>query len=354
MKPTISICIPVYNGAQYLRACLDSALSQTFSDFEVLVVDDRSSDNSLDIAHDFAEQDPRIRIVRNKFNLGLVANWNRCVELAKGEWIKFLFQDDLLEPICLERMLAEANADTPIVVCQRGFLFEEMSAETREAYLRFLWPLSMGGVFDERGYITGMELAVATLKHVCLSAGPQNFIGEPTAVMLHRSVFEHFGLFEPVLIQKCDLEMWLRVGLNKGLRYIPEMLAHFRIHGGAATANNRSRREFRMFCLDGIVTNTLLLYSKHYQIIQQLLRERGELGAQRWKLAHRIEWVYQQALRAARDPKNPDPSLLEDWKATAQAFPMLTRTLRSRLITWQRELDRHLLWRFRSHSAVSD
>src|SRR6266498_4705624 len=105
MQPKVSICIPTYNGAAYLADCLDSALAQTYREFELLLVDDGSTDDTVKIAEDYERRDSRIRLVSKGKNLGLVQNWNRCVKLAQGDWIKFLFQDDLLDSSCLTRML---------------------------------------------------------------------------------------------------------------------------------------------------------------------------------------------------------------------------------------------------------
>ncbi|MGH7488544.1 MAG: glycosyltransferase family 2 protein, partial [bacterium] len=110
MKPTISVCIPTYNGAAYLARCLDSVLAQTFSDFEVVIVDDRSTDESVAIARGYAERDSRVQVFRNDVNLGLVGNWNRCVELSRGQWLKFVFQDDIVLPKCMTQMLAAAGS----------------------------------------------------------------------------------------------------------------------------------------------------------------------------------------------------------------------------------------------------
>src|SRR3990170_405399 len=87
--PCVSVCIPTYNGGKYIRECIESILVQTYTDFEILIVDDKSFDETIEIAEEFARGDKRIRIVRNRQNLGLVKNWNKCVELAEGEWIKF-------------------------------------------------------------------------------------------------------------------------------------------------------------------------------------------------------------------------------------------------------------------------
>src|SRR4029453_18243392 len=124
MKPLVSICIPTYNGAAYLGPSLDSALSQTTSGLEVLSVDDCSSDDSLDIAQRYARMDSRIRVSSNTANLGLVGNWNRCAQLAQGEWVKFLFQDDLIVPDCLARLLAAAaEFGVPFAAWARDFRF---------------------------------------------------------------------------------------------------------------------------------------------------------------------------------------------------------------------------------------
>src|SRR5215470_19548306 len=137
MTPIVSICIPTYNGAKYLPDCLDSVLAQTHSDFEVVIVDDCSSDETVEIANDYARHDSRVRVSVNDTNLGLVGNWNRSVQLSHGEWIKFVFQDDRISPDCLRRMLAvAARSKMPIVSCARDFIFEQGTAsETRQFYL---------------------------------------------------------------------------------------------------------------------------------------------------------------------------------------------------------------------------
>lgn len=93
----VSICIPTYNGARYLEACLDSVLSQTYKNIEILVVDDGSTDATLKILGRYVASDQRIRLVRNvvvsnEHNLGLVGNWNHCIELSQDEWIKFVYR----------------------------------------------------------------------------------------------------------------------------------------------------------------------------------------------------------------------------------------------------------------------
>ena len=129
MTPIVSVCIPTYNGSQFLKECIESILAQTFSNFELLIIDDRSSDNTIDLAEEYATRDSRIKVTINTQNLGLVGNWNRCLEIARGEWIKFVFQDDLLAPECLEKMLAATALGKPIIYCDRNFIFEAQTPE---------------------------------------------------------------------------------------------------------------------------------------------------------------------------------------------------------------------------------
>jgi len=77
MRPTISVCVPTYNGVKYLPECLESILSQSLDSFEVLVVDDHSNDGTFDLVQEYAARDRRVHLLANPDNLGLVGNWNR-------------------------------------------------------------------------------------------------------------------------------------------------------------------------------------------------------------------------------------------------------------------------------------
>src|SRR3954465_13746774 len=99
--PRVSVCIPTYRGAGHLRTSIDSVLMQTFRDFELIVTDDHSPDDTFAIASSYG--DPRIRCLRNERNLGAEGNWNRTLEQARGHYVKLLPQDDVLDPSCLQR-----------------------------------------------------------------------------------------------------------------------------------------------------------------------------------------------------------------------------------------------------------
>ena len=112
--PRVTVAIPTRNRAGFLREAIESALAQSFADIEVLVCDNASADGTGEVVRSF--QDPRLRYVRNDQDLGMVGNWNRCIELARGELIANLADDDLMLPDRLARQLAifDAHPDTAV------------------------------------------------------------------------------------------------------------------------------------------------------------------------------------------------------------------------------------------------
>ncbi|BAU13881.1 putative glycosyl transferase [Leptolyngbya sp. NIES-3755] len=257
MDSFVSICVPTYNGEQYIRECLDSILAQSFTNFEVLIVDDQSSDQTMSISLEYARRDQRIKVIQNESNLGLVGNWNRCVQLARGEWIKFVFQDDLILPNCLEKLLEATKLGIPIVFCRREFIFEHGISEELKGYYR---DLQLPEKFlPNASKITSEEFCQSVLDNLWV-----NFIGEPTSMLLHRSVFQQFGAFNPNLIQLCDLEYWTRIASSTGIAYVPEYLAAFRVHQKSTSQLNHSENDFRR-SLDPLVMLHMFSYHHYYE-----------------------------------------------------------------------------------------
>lgn len=104
MTPKVSILIPVFNREHLIAECIQSALDQSLTDIEVVIVDNASDDKTWEICQRFATLDPRVRIFRNEANIGPVRNWKRCAEEARGKFSKILFSDDSLAPNCLSEM----------------------------------------------------------------------------------------------------------------------------------------------------------------------------------------------------------------------------------------------------------
>lgn len=292
----VSICIPIYNGSAFLRPCIESALAQSHPDLEIVMVDDCSTDNSAEIARSLTAGVPGVHFSVNVKNRGLVGNWNRCVELASGAWIKFLFQDDMLDPHCVAKLLQEAEQrSAKFVVCGRSFVFDtDTDAQLEERYrknsaavTRFLAPT--------RG-VSAEKFAVQVLQHF-----DYNYVGEPTATLLHRSVFERYGPFNAELAQLCDIEYWARVASHEGLAFVPEELASFRVHASATSALNRESKSFRASGLDSLVLWDTMINDPPYTELRRLWAEQGLLDDARQQYRDRANQVMQYVRSNADD-----------------------------------------------------
>lgn len=124
----VSIIIPCYNGERYLRACMDTVLSQTVTDFEAILIDDGSSDGTLALAREIAQSDPRVSVYHQE-NSGVSAARNLGLDHACGEWITFVDCDDLLPTDALEMMLAGASEHVDMVVCAHETFDESGNTE---------------------------------------------------------------------------------------------------------------------------------------------------------------------------------------------------------------------------------
>lgn len=121
--PLVSVIIPAYNAAPFLRETVESVLSQTVQDWEMFVIDDCSADDTFQIAQQLAAGDPRIHAIQNDENMGVAKTRNRAIDLAKGQYIAFLDSDDVWHPEKLERQLAKMQAtDAGVGYCSYGII----------------------------------------------------------------------------------------------------------------------------------------------------------------------------------------------------------------------------------------
>jgi glycosyltransferase involved in cell wall biosynthesis len=116
-KPRVSIGLPVFNGEDYLAEALDSILAQTYTDFELIISDNASTDRTREICHSYAAQDKRIRYFRSEANLGAARNYNRVFELSSGEYFKWAAHDDVCAPEFLERCVKVLDREPDVVLC---------------------------------------------------------------------------------------------------------------------------------------------------------------------------------------------------------------------------------------------
>src|SRR5581483_7973034 len=116
-NPKVSIGLPVYNGENYLAQAIECLLAQTFSDIELIISDNASTDGTEAIARDFAARDRRVRYVRQPLNRGAGWNFSETFRLAQGEYFKWAAHDDLCAPTFIERCVKVLDVDRELVLC---------------------------------------------------------------------------------------------------------------------------------------------------------------------------------------------------------------------------------------------
>jgi glycosyltransferase involved in cell wall biosynthesis len=220
--PRVSVLVPVYNGEKYLAACLDSILAQDFTEMEILIADDGSTDGSRELIQHYAEKDRRIRWWRNPTNLGLAGNFNCCLRAARNDYIKYVLQDDLLlDPSAIRQMVQALDADPAVsLVGSASHVIDDQSdrLEVRNNFRR-------AGIMDGK----------AAILH-CLSRNG-NLIGEPSVVMFRRE--QAARGFDERYRQLIDLDFWFHLLEQGRFAYLAGPLCAFRQHHEQQTAVNR-------------------------------------------------------------------------------------------------------------------
>lgn len=115
-KPKVSVAIPVYNGGRWIRPTIESILNQTFEDFELVIVDNQSTDDTAQICRDFVKLDKRVVVHVNETNIGAALNFNRAFELSVADYFKWASSNDIIAPTFLERCIEVLDEESDVVV----------------------------------------------------------------------------------------------------------------------------------------------------------------------------------------------------------------------------------------------
>lgn len=238
-SPKVSVCIPTYNYGHYLSEAIESVLNQTHEDFELLVVDDASQDDTDRIVQGYVAKDSRVRYLRNQTNIGMVNNWNRCMREAKGKYIKYLFGDDVFSsPMLLEKMIEILDSDESVsLVGSSRLIIDENSKQVD------IWSF-----YDSDVSKDGKEIINTCLLQL------RNYIGEPTVVMFRKSQASRG--FDSRYKQLVDLEMWFHLLEQGRYHYFKDSLSSFRIHSEQQTRKNEK--------VSASVDDTELLYVDYF------------------------------------------------------------------------------------------
>ena len=210
--PLVSVCIPTYNYAGFIGRAIESLLAQTHEELELIVLDDCSTDDTEQVVAGF--DDERLEFRRNERNLGLFANFNRCFEVASGDYVKVLCADDWLHERnlqdCLEALSAAPNA---AMATTPAWLAD--SQERVTGLLRA--PFGAGGVVSGRDAIRA-------------HADWGNAAGMPSHVLLRAGIVNAVGNFEVEFAPASDVHLWLKVLARHDLAWVREPRCYVRIH----------------------------------------------------------------------------------------------------------------------------
>ena len=234
MPPLVTVGIPLYNSERFIAAAIDSVLQQSFDDFELVVIDDASTDSSCSIVNGY--KDPRLRLIRHEQNLGAEVTWNHVLEEARGKYLKILCHDDLLYPNCLSAQVLSLEAsDKVVMACCGRDIINSQGAKI----LTRRFP-------GEAGIYAGPAVVRRSVWW------GTNIIGEPTAVLMRVAAARKIGLFRACWPYVIDLDYWCRL-LREGQLYVERIpLCAFRVsdQSWSVALVRKQSRQFRQLALD--------------------------------------------------------------------------------------------------------
>jgi glycosyltransferase involved in cell wall biosynthesis len=213
-KPLVSICTPVYNGERFLEKCIKGVLNQIYQNFEYVIVDNASTDQTPQIIEKFRKKDGRIKVFRNDQTIKIIDNFNACAGhiSENSRWIKYALADDYLFPNCVEEMVRVGEMDLKIGFVSSYHLYDRKVANV--------------GLPLDQNVANGQEmlrLHILRKLHVCLNS--------PNTLLYKRSVFEEFGQFDNSFLH-ADTELALRILDKYNLGFVHQVLTWTGVHVG--------------------------------------------------------------------------------------------------------------------------
>lgn len=232
--PKISVLMPTYNAEEYIATAIESILNQTFSDFEFIIINDGSTDNTADIVKTYAKADKRIKFVDNKKNQGLVAVLNQGLDMANGEYIARMDSDDISLPQRFARQVEYMDANPDVGVL--GTAGQNFGADNS----------------------TNISPEIVDVIELIRGVGFYH-----PSVMMRKSVLDEYNLrYDPNYPLAEDHELWSRMLNVTKMRNIPDVLLKYRVHENSVSVANAHRQEIvkqfvRKKCWDVSVKITL-------------------------------------------------------------------------------------------------
>lgn len=253
MNDLISIVLPVYNGAKYLRDSIDSVLAQTYTNWELLIVDDCSTDETPAIAQGYAQRDSRIRYYRNEQNLRLPRNLNKGFSLTRGDYLTWTSDDNRYRPEALEKMHdALVRSGAQFVYCSMDIIDEDDNL---------------------------IETYIAKKESIKRLVG-FNTVG--ACFLYTRKVYETVGDYDHELILVEDYDYWQRIAMRFETVALEQILYDYRRHSGALTSTmrqdqfNRNREKMLLKNISGFGKLDMLQKYYFYSALYECRKSLGD------------------------------------------------------------------------------
>lgn len=242
-RPLVSVCIPAYNNAEYIAETIQCILDQTLTDLELVICDDHSKDNTVEVIKSF--DDPRIRLIINEKNLGMSGNWNNCLKHCRGKYIKLICADDMLAPTALEKEVGVMEINPTAVMSESDTQFRNLEGVTKGSYKRY--PAS--------GLVDGKKIAKAGILY-------KNFFGAPLNNTFRASVLEKVSGFDTDFTYILDYNFFVDVACLGDVYIIHEPLNYFRLRNDSNTGKVLTTEQ------EAYVNEHKMLLDKHRAALQ--------------------------------------------------------------------------------------
>lgn len=244
----ISVVIPVYNGEKYIAECIESVLYQTFTDYETIIVDDGSEDNTRQILEKLEKSDSRIRVIKNERH-DFIGTLNTCLQEAKGEYVARIDADDTMVTDRLEKQVKLMDYNPSITVCSSWY--------------------SLFG--ESRGY---GGTVIGNIKNPYLRFLIGDFVNNPSSILRKSFIDQHHIRYKEDYIYAEDYKFWVDIA-KKGGRFhiLPEPLTNYRIHAKQVSNVHQKEQADVSFQIKNEILNDLLaLYEDKIEQIVPLFR----------------------------------------------------------------------------------
>ena len=219
-QPLVSIVIPAYNNENTIIATLESIRNQSYKNIEIIIIDDNSKDKTLQLVTEQQKKDNRIKIYHNSTNLGMIGNWNKCIQMSNGEFVKLVCADDLLDKNEIEKETGVMILNPSVNLVESDTRLIDINGKKTGSFKRY----------HKSGLVKGKKIARTSIIW-------NNFFGAPVNNLIRKSVLDKTGYFDEQFTYILDFDMWMKIACTGDVYIIHELLNSFRIRNDSNTGN---------------------------------------------------------------------------------------------------------------------